>query len=75
VDVYQTSCDPTLVVHFQRQSGYQVEALRADRGTEYQNLLSAFMKKQGIVHVLRSWAAAHERSSPYTPEQRVTIGL
>jgi hypothetical protein len=45
---------------FQRQSGYQVEALRTDGEKGYQNLLSAFMKKKGIVH---------KGSSPYTREQ------
>jgi hypothetical protein len=48
------------MVRFQRQRGYQIKTLRTVRGTEYKNLLSAFMKEKGIVH---------ERSSPYTPEQ------
>jgi hypothetical protein len=51
---------PYAIVRFQRQSGYQVKAIRTDRGTEYKGQFSVFLKKKGIVH---------QRSSPYTPEQ------
>jgi hypothetical protein len=38
------------IVRFQRQSEYQIKAIRTDRGIEYKGEFSALLKRKGIVH-------------------------